>query len=146
MDQSIQHFIDQKRVAIVGYSRNRNKFGNTAYKELQQRGYRVFAVHPTEKEISGVSCYPNVRALGGMIDSVFISIPPKRAIPVLKEAAAIGVKNIWLQQGAESAEALQVAKQLGLEIITKKCVLMYAHPVRSFHGWHRAFAKLIGKL
>ncbi len=146
MDQSIQDFIGSKRIAIVGYSRTGRKFGNQAYAELQQRGYQVFAVHPTEKEISSVPCYPNLQALQGRVDGVLISVPPKQAVSVLEEAASIGVKNIWLQQGAESAEVLEVAKRLGLHVVSKKCVLMYAPPVRSFHGWHRGFAKLVGRL
>ncbi len=145
MDQSIQDFIGSKRLAIVGYSRNGRKFGNQAYAELQQRGYQVFAVHPTQKEIGGVPCYPNLQALQGKIDGVLISLPPKQAVSVLEEAASIGVKNIWLQQGAESAEVLEVAKRLGLHVVSKKCVLMYAPPVRSFHGWHRSLAKLFGQ-
>lgn len=142
MNQSIQDFVGCKRIAVVGYSRNGRKFGNQAYVELQQRGYQVFAVHPTEKEISGVACYPNLKALQGKVDGVLISLPPKQAVSVLEETASIGVKNVWLQQGAESVEVLEVAKRLGLNVVAKKCVLMYAPPVRSFHGWHRSLAKL----
>jgi predicted CoA-binding protein len=146
MAQSIQDFVGCKRIAVVGYSRNGRKFGNYAYADLQRRGYQVFAVHPTEKEISGVVCYPNLQALQGKIDGVLISVPSKQAVSVLEETASIGVKNVWLQQGAESAEVFQTAKRLRLNAVTKKCVLMYAPPVRSFHGGHRAFAKLVGRL
>ncbi|MEO8167637.1 MAG: CoA-binding protein, partial [bacterium] len=62
-DQLIQDFVDCKRIAVVGYSRNKRKFGNYAYAELTQRGYQVFAVHPSEKEIAGVACYPNLWTL-----------------------------------------------------------------------------------
>lgn len=146
MDQSIQDFVGCKRIAVVGYSRNKRKFGNYAYAELTQRGYQVFAVHPTEKEIAGVACSPNLRALQGKIDGVLISLPSKQAVSVLEEAASIGVQNVWVQQGAESAEVLEVAQRLKLNAVTKKCVLMYAPPVRSFHGWHRSLAKLFGRL
>lgn len=146
MDQSIQDFIRCKRIAVVGYSRNSRKFGTYVYAELQKRGYQVFAVHPTEKEISGVKCYPNLQALRGEIDAVVISIQPEWVVPILEEASTIGVKNVWLQQGAESVEALMVVNRLGLSVVAKKCVLMYAPPVRSFHGLHRAVMKLIGRL
>jgi predicted CoA-binding protein len=146
MDRSIQDFVGCKHIAIVGYSRNSRKFGNYAYAELQQRGYQVSAVHPTEKEIAGVVCYPNLQVLQGKIDGVLISLPSKQAVSVLEEVASIGVKKVWLQQGAESAEVLEVAERLGLHVVTKKCVLMYAPPVRSFHGWHRSLAKLFGQL
>lgn len=145
-EQSIQSFIGCKRIAVVGFSRSGRKFGNMAYSELKQRGYQVFAVHQTEKKISGVSCYPNVSALRGQIDGVLVSLSHKKAISVLEEVASIGVKNVWLQQGAESSEVLEAAGRLGLDVVSRKCVLMYAPPVRSYHAWHRAVMKVIGKL
>ena len=146
MNNTVIDFTHCKRIAIVGYSRNRHKFGNAAYAELKKHGYEVFAIHPTEKEIAGVQCYPSLTALQGHIDGVLISVPPLQTISVLQEAASIGLTRIWIQQGAESDEVVEVARRLGLDIVTKKCVLMYAPPVRSIHNWHRAFTKLIGKL
>ena len=146
MDQSILDFVGGKRVAVVGVSRGGKKFGNIAYTELAARGYEVFAVHPEAKEIGGAPCYPNLAALQGKVDGVLITVPSQKAMPVLREAAAAGIKNVWLQQGAESTEATGVAQELGLNLVTGKCILMYAQPVRGFHSWHRAFAKLFGQL
>ena len=146
MDQAVQDFVNGKRIAVVGVSRDKTKFGNTAFAELAARGYQVFAVHPTAQEIAGARCYPNLAALRGQVDGVFVSVSPQQAVPVLREAAAIGLKNVWLQQGAESPEALALARDLGLNLVARKCVLMYAPPVRSFHAWHRGFARLFGQL
>jgi predicted CoA-binding protein len=145
MDQAIQDFVTGKRIAVVGVSRDKTKFGNTAFSELAARGYQVFAVHPTAQEIAGARCYPNLTALRGQVDGALVVIPPQQAAPVLREAAAMGLKNVWLQQGAESPEVLAQARDLGLNLVAKKCVLMYAPPVRSFHGWHRFFARLLGQ-
>ena len=146
MDRAIQDFINGKRIAIVGVSREGTKFGNTAFAELAARGYQVFAVHPEAKEIAGTPCYPNLAALRGQVDGVLVVVPPQQAVSVLQEAAVVGLKNVWLQQGAESSEVLAQARDLGLNLVAKKCVLMYAPPVRSFHGWHRFFAGLFGQL
>ncbi len=146
MDQTIQDFIQAKNVAVVGVSRSGKKFGNIAYTELKQRGYQVFAVHPEAKEIGGEPCYPNLASLKGRVDSVLISVPSRQAAQALREAAGIGVKQIWLQQGAQSSETAAVARELGLNPITGKCILMYAQPVRGLHTWHRAFNKLVGQL
>jgi len=146
MNQPIQDFINGKRIAVVGVSRDKEKFGNTAFAELAARGYQVFAVHPTAQEIAGAPCYPNLTALRGQVDGVLVSVSPQQAMPVLREAATLGLKNVWLQQGAESPQVLALARDLGLNLVARKCVLMYASPVRSFHAWHRAFAKLFGQL
>jgi predicted CoA-binding protein len=150
MDKIIETFVQGKRLAVVGASRTgsgkNKKFGNMAAKELKERGYQVYLIHPEAQEIDGERCYPNLSAVQGQVDGVLISVPPKKSLGVINEAATAGMKNIWLQQGAESTEVLAQAKQLGLSVISGKCILMYAPPVRSFHGFHRFVMKLIGQL
>lgn len=146
MKHAIEEFISCKRIAVVGLSRNGKKFGNAAFLELARRGYQVFGVHPEAKEIAGARCVPTLGALKGSVDGVVISIKPPEVMNVLREAAAIGVKNVWVQKGAESREAVALGEELKLNLVTGKCVLMYAPPVGGFHGWHRSFNRLIGRL
>ena len=146
MSPSIQEFINCKRLAVVGVSRNSRKFGNAAFKELSERGYQVFAVHPEEKEIAGVTCFPNLTSLKDRVDGVVVSIPSKHVVPVLEEAASINLKNVWLQQGAESKEVIASAERLGLHFVSGKCILMYALPVKSVHRIHRGIMKFFGRL
>ena len=65
---------------------------------------------------------------------------------VVKEANEIGVKNVWMQQGSESDEAIKYCKENGINEIHKECILMFADPVNSIHGFHRWIWKVIGKL
>jgi uncharacterized protein len=146
MNGAIQNFIDQKRIALAGASRSGKKFGNMAYKELKERGYEVYLVHPEAKEIDGEPCYPNLAALQGKVDGVLICLPASQGESVLREAAEAGIKRVWLQQGAENMELLKLGQELGLVVVSGKCILMYAPPVRSFHRWHRGFMKLVGQL
>lgn len=145
MDPAAKEFFIHKKLAVVGVSRNKKKFGNMIFTELKQRGYQVFAVNPSTKEIDGEKCYPNLTALKGLIDGVIICIPPEKVESVLQEASTIELKNIWLQQGTESPTALKTGQEMGLKMVTGKCILMYAEPVKSFHNIHRFFAKLFGK-
>jgi predicted CoA-binding protein len=146
MDPAIQNFIDCKRIAVVGASRSGKKFGNTIATELKQRGYQVLLVHPEAQEIDGERCYPNLAALQGKVDGVLICVAPRAAGQALREAAQAGIQNIWLQQGAQSPETAALAKELGVHPVAGKCVLMYVPPVKSLHGFHRAFARVFGQL
>ncbi len=146
MNQAIQDFIQSRRIAIVGVSRSGQKFGNKIYVELKERGYQVFIVHPQAQEIAGEACYPSLAALRGKIDGVVICVQPEQSGQALREAVQAGVKNIWLQQGAQSPEVLALAGQLGVTPVAGKCIMMYAQPVRSFHRFHRGFMKLFGQL
>jgi len=146
MDKNVQDFIDGKRIAVLGASRSGKKFGNSAVTELKQRGYQVFLVHPEAQEIGGERCYPSLEALQGQVDGIWICLPPKQSEQALRDAVQAGFDHIWLQQGAESSQALATAKELGVSPVTGKCILMYAQPVGGFHAWHRGFVRLIGKL
>jgi len=146
MNPLIDQFVSSKRIAVVGMSRSGKKFGNMAAKELKAKGYEIFPVHPEAKEIDGLICYPDLKSLSGKVDGVWISIPPKNVSPVLEEAAQVGLKNIWLQQGAWSAEVQQTIDRLNLPVVSKKCIMMYAPPVKSFHKFHRNIVGIFGKL
>lgn len=146
MNNVIQEFISLKNIAIVGFSRYERKFGNYVFKELNKKGYNVFAVNSTEKEINSIQCYSNLMQLKDKVEGVFISVSPSKVPDILYEASAMGIKYIWLQQGAESDEAIHLAEKLGLKLISKKCILMYAQPVKSFHKFHRTINSWLGKL
>jgi len=146
MNPMINDFIQSKKIAVVGMSRSGKKFGNMASKELKAKGYEIYPVHPEAKEIDGFTCYPDLKSLGGKVDGVWISIPPAKVPAILEEASEIGLKNIWLQQGAWSKEVQQSIDELGLSVVTKKCILMYAPPVHSFHKFHRTIKSIFGGL
>ena len=146
MNPLIDQFVSSKRIAIVGMSRGGKKFGNMAAKELKAKGYEIHPVHPEATEIDGFTCSPDLQSLAEKVDAVWISIPPGNVPPVLEEAAQMGLKNIWLQQGAWSAEVQQTIDRLQLPVVTKKCIMMYAPPVKSVHQFHRTIKGIFGRL
>jgi predicted CoA-binding protein len=79
------------------------------------------------------------------VDGVVICVNPKYSAQALRDAAAVGIQNIWLQQGAQSVETGKVARELGLDPVSGKCILMYAGEVKSIHGFHKFFAKILGQ-
>jgi predicted CoA-binding protein len=87
-----------------------------------------------------------LKSLAGKVDGILICIPAQKVPPILEEVAEIGLKNIWLQQGAWSKEVQQSIDKLELPVVTKKCILMYAQPVHSFHKFHRTIKSIFGGL
>jgi predicted CoA-binding protein len=142
---SVQSFVAQPALALVGASRSGNKFGNLACRELRSRGYRVYPVHPAAGEIDGAKCYARFEDLPEPVDAVVVSVPPARAVQAIRDAASAGIRQVWLQQGAQSEEAIALAGALGLEVVAGECILMFARP-RSYHKAHRWLWGLLGKL
>lgn len=134
---SIEDFLAQKTLAVVGVSRGGRKFGNVAYRELRARGYRVFPVHPSASEIEGDRCYPSLEALPERVGGAVIVVPPRRTEVVVGEAARAGVPRVWMQQGAESDSAIRFCDENGIAEVHGECILMFAAPVKSIHRAHR---------
>jgi uncharacterized protein len=143
---SIQQFVAGTTLAIVGVSAAGKGFGNAAYTELKKRGYRVLPVHPTAAAIQGDPCWPSVAELPERVERLLVCVKPDRADAVVREAAAAGVRQVWFQQGAESATAIEACAELGVDAVHGQCILMFAEPVGSLHKFHRWVLKVVGRL
>jgi uncharacterized protein len=144
--QEIDDFMAQKSLALVGVSRGGRKFGNAILKDLTKAGYRVFPIHPEATELDGVRAYPSFAAIPEPVGGVVIVVPPARTEGVVRDAAAHGVTRVWMQQGAESAEAIRFCREQGMTVVHGQCILMYPKPATSwFHGAHRWVWELIGR-
>jgi len=143
---AVDNFLSCKNIAVVGVSRKSTKFGNAAYRELKKRGINVYGVNPNMEIVEGDKCYKNLRELEGKIDGIVNVVSPIQTVEVVKEANSIGVKNIWMQQGSESNEAINFCKENGINEVHKECILMFAEPVGSIHKVHKWFWKVLGRL
>ncbi len=143
---AVDSFLSSENIAVVGVSRKSSKFGNFIYKELKKKGVPVYGVNPKMDTIEGDKCYKNLQELKGKVDGVINVVSPSKTVDVVKEAKEIGINNIWMQQGSESEEAIKFCMENGINEVHKECILMFAEPVKSFHGFHRWIWKVLGKL
>jgi predicted CoA-binding protein len=142
---SVEQFLAQRSLGLVGVSRGGRKFGNTVLRELTKRGYRVSVVHPEAAEIDGVRCVPSVSALPEEVGGLVLVVPPGQTEKVVREATLRGVRHIWMQQGSESPAAIELCRGSGIDVVHGECVLMYAEPA-GIHRFHHWLWKLLGKL
>ncbi len=125
IDQKIEQFLAAAAFAVVGASANRDKFGNKILQCYQQSGRKVTPVHPVEKQIEGLECASSVAELEDGIDSISVVTPPQITEKVVDQSIARGIKNIWMQPGAESAVAVKKAEKNGLNVIADgSCLLV----------------------
>jgi predicted CoA-binding protein len=143
--EAIEEFLSQRELALVGASRTGRKFGNTLLKELRAKGYAVVPVHPEAAEIDGVACVPSLANLPKPVGGLILVVKPTQAAQLVREAAAMGIPRIWMQQGSSSPEALRLCEELGIEAIHGECLLMFAAPT-GIHRFHRWLWGLLGKL
>jgi predicted CoA-binding protein len=139
---SVESFLAQPALALIGASRSGEKFGNVILRELTAKGMRVYPLHPAAQEIDGVRCYAHFRDMPEPIGGVIICVHPEDAVTAVRDAADAGITHVWLQRGAESPYVLQLCADLGLDVVAGECILMFARPT----GIHRVHQVLEGAL
>ena len=126
INNQIEQFLQSSAFAVVGASSNRAKYGNKVLRCYLQHGKTVYPINPREELIEGLLVQRSISDLPDEVDSISIITPP-RAVTEKVVAAAIekGIKNIWMQPGAESDAAIQNGKEHGLNIIAGgPCILV----------------------
>lgn len=141
---AIDAVLEAKTIAIAGVSRNPNKFGSAVFKELAESGKNVVGITPHMTSFLDRPCYPSVDALPGDVEALITVVKPAQTLILVKAAAEKGIRNIWMQQGSESNEAIAFCRESELNFVSKACVMMYAEPVKSIHRFHRGLARLFG--
>ena len=118
-------FLAAKSFAVAGASRDRSKYGNKVFHALVASGRKVYPLNPSASEIEGQTAYASIANLPEVPESLSIVTPPNVTRQVIQQAIAAGVKNIWMQPGAEDAQASQSAREAGINVIDDgSCVLV----------------------
>ncbi len=106
-----------KTVAVIGASKNRQKFGNRALRAFERQGFTVIAINPNEAEVEGHKTYASVLDVPGTIDMATVYVPPRHGVRVIEQLAQKGVREVWLNPGADAPEVVARARELGLNTI-----------------------------
>jgi predicted CoA-binding protein len=123
--ERIETFLGAATFGVVGASVKPYKYGNKVLRCYQQNHRHVVPVNPVEREIEGLACVASVADLPEGVASISIITPPQVTEKVVEQAIARGVRNIWMQPGAESAKAVAACEQAGVNVIADgSCVLV----------------------
>jgi uncharacterized protein len=106
-----------KIVAIIGASSNRAKFGNKALRAFASKGYTVVPINPTETEVEGHRAYASVMDVPGPIDMATIYVPGPIGVGVMDDLAKKGIREVWLNPGADDRQVVDRARALGLKTV-----------------------------
>lgn len=125
LSQQIEQFLDGSPHAGAGASPNPQKYGNMVLRLYMDHGREVFPINPNADEIEGLKSYPDLKSLPNVPHGISIITWPAVTKTIVDQAIESGVKHLWMQPGAESKEAIQRAKDAGMNIIAGgPCILV----------------------
>ena len=104
-------------VAVIGASNSPRKFGNKAVRAYLRQGWTVYPVNPNERTVEGLPAVPSIEAIAGPVDRAALYVPPAVGITLLAGIARKGVRELFVNPGAESDELLAEAERLKLATV-----------------------------
>ncbi len=115
--ESIAAFLAGAPHAVVGASSDRGKFGNRVLRCYQRAGRAVYAVNPVGSNIENCPTVASLSQLPEAVHGISIITQPAISEAVVAEALELGIAHIWLQPGAESPRAMELARAAGANLI-----------------------------
>jgi uncharacterized protein len=149
MNATIDKFVNDKNIALIGVSVVKQKFGNYLLTELTKKGYTVFPVHPTLKEIDGIKCYADINELPEQVTNLILVVQPAVTEQIVSQLKGSSIKRVWMHKGAgkgtASPAAIKICKDLGIELVYGFCPMMFFLGT-GMHGFHFWLRKTFGEV
>ena len=140
IDNMVEEFLAQKKIAVVGVSDKRDTGGNLNYRKFKDTGYQVYAVNPRISEFEGDPCYPDLKSIPEKPDAVFILASPKVTDQIVQECVDLGIKHIWMHcmmgtkpglaqsMTSVSQNAVEMCRENGIQVIPGSCPNQFLNP------------------
>jgi len=155
LDNMVQDFLAQKKIAVVGVSDKRDTGCNLTYKKLKENGYQVFGVNPRISTYDGDVCYADLKSIPEKPDAVFILASPKVTDEIVQQCVDLGIKHVWMHcmmgtkpglaaaMTSVSQEAVEMCKANNIAVIPGSCPNQFLKPDFG-HGMMRGMWRLFG--
>ena len=140
LDQLVQNFLAQNKIAVVGVSDQRDTGCNLAYRKFKENGYRVYGVNPRITTYEGAPCYPDLKSIPDPPEAVFILARPKVTEQIVQQCVDLGIKHVWMHcmmgikpglaagMTSVSQDAVQVCRDNGISVIAGGCPNQFLKP------------------
>lgn len=110
--------------AVVGATRNKDKYGYLIFRILVDYGYKAYAVNPHYETIDEFPCYGSLSALPEVPEVVVPVVPPAVTEKIIDEANRLEIGTVWMPPGAGSEAAIAKCESLGLAHVDDACVIL----------------------
>lgn len=140
LDDRVQDFLAQKKIAVVGVSDQRDTGCNLAYKRFKESGYQVYPVNPRITAYEGATCYPDLKSIPETPDAVFILASPRVTEQIVQQCVDLGIHRVWMHcmmgtrpglasgMTSVSEDAVRLCRLNGITVIPGGCPNQFLKP------------------
>jgi len=112
-----------KSIAVVGFSPKPGRASHGVARQMQRFGFRIIPVRPGISEGLGEKAYPDLVSVPGTIDLANVFRSGKYIPEVVDQCLRLGIKNLWLQEGAEDEASAERARAAGMTVVMGRCIM-----------------------
>ncbi|MDR1696548.1 MAG: CoA-binding protein [Endomicrobium sp.] len=113
-----------KKIAVIGVNGDPGKYGFKIFNSLLEARFDVFAVGIRGGTAAGHTIYKTLKDLPAKPDVIVTVVPPVGTDKVVGDAIALGIKEVWMQPGSRSPEAVEKAKAAGMKVTDYGCFMV----------------------
>ena len=113
-----------KTIAVIGISEDAAKPSHYVSAAMQRQGCRILPVNPAVAEVLGEKAYGSLSELPEMPELVNVFRLPKYIPAIVDEMIALGLKQLWVQQGIVHWEAAAKAEAHGIAVVMDRCLMV----------------------
>jgi uncharacterized protein len=146
---TIQDFLAQKRIAMVGISRDPASDSVKLFEELCRRGYDVVPVNPNTAEVHGLRCFARVQDIQPAVEAALLMTKPEVTETVAHDCAEAGIRRVWMYrgigEGSVSPQAVAFCQERGIQVVPGQCPYMFLPDTAGVHRFHGFVRKIMGR-
>lgn len=147
--ETIHEFLTQKRIAMIGVSREPRSFSVTLFQELLRCGYDLVPVNPNTPNVLGHPCLARVQDVNPPVQAALLVTSPEVTETVVGDCARAGIRLLWMHRGvgagAVSPRAVRFCREQGMAVIAGQCPFMFLPASGGVHRIHGFLQKITGR-
>ena len=145
----ITKFLECRRVAFVGVSRNPQHFSRSLLRQFLADGYDPVPVNLQATEIEGRRCFARISDITPPVEAALLMTgAPDATGQAVRECNQADIRNIWIYKsisdGGDHERAVEFCRLRGSTIVEGYCPFMFLPHPGLVHRVHRFLMKVGG--
>ncbi len=141
----VRDFLAQKRIAMVGVSRNPKELSHVLFNEFVSREYDMVAVNPNATQINGWSSFACLEDVRPVPDAVLLMTSHAVTEDILHDWRS-GIRRVWIYGASGKSKVSPLAtsrlRSMGVTVINGECPFMFLKDSGGIHRFHGFLRKI----
>ena len=114
---------EHERVAVLGASKNKERYSYKAFSMLKEYGHTPIPVHPVLAELEGVPVVASLSEIDGPVDTLTVYVGPNNIADEIPKIITLRPGRVILNPGTESPELILALDKAGIPYL-EACTLV----------------------